>query len=126
MALVRATLAGALDEGIFFLEEKSSGLLAATAMANRVCPGEEEQGAELGWVGAGLAFRGRHLGAVVCQAVQARYKREGVTRAYLRTDDFRLPAIKTYWALGWRPVIGTPDMRQRWEIVCKKLGLVLP
>ena len=123
--LLRKIFSGTLDEGIFLLEEKSSGLLAATAMANRVRPGEEALGGELGWVGAGPAFRGRHFGTVVCQAVQARYKQEGVTRAYLRTDDFRLPAIKTYWALGWRPVIGSPEVRKRWETVCKKLGLTL-
>ena len=126
MPLLRKIFSGALDEGIFLLEEKSSGLLAATAMANRVRPGEEALGGELGWVGAASAFRGRHFGTIVCRAVQSRYRQEGIDRAYLRTDDFRLPAIKTYWALGWRPVIDAPEMRKRWETVCKKLGLALP
>ncbi len=124
--LLQKLFPGALERGIFLLEEKSTGRLAATAMANGVRTDAGVLEGELGWVGAGRAFRGRHFGSVVCGAVQFRFKEAGIARAVLRTDDFRLPAVKTYRALGWRPVIDSPEMRKRWEIVCKKLGLALP
>ncbi len=115
-----------LDEGIFFLEEKSSGKIVATAMANRVRPGEESLGGELGWVGVDPEFRGQHLSSIVCSAVQERYRREGYTQAYLRTDDYRLPAVKTYLELGWQPLIDSEIMKKRWEKVCRKLGKTVP
>ena len=126
LKLFQKVKAGALDEGIFFLEEKSSGKIVATAMANRVRPGEEELGGELGWVGVDPEFRGKHLSAILCSAVQKRYGQEGYTKAYLRTDDFRLPAVKTYLDLGWLPLIDSDVMKTRWEKICRKLGKTLP
>ena len=126
LKLLQKVKAGSLDEGIFFLEERSSGRIVATAMANRVRPGEEEMGGELGWVGVDPGFRGKHLSTIVCIAVQKRYRQEGYTKAYLRTDDFRLPAVKTYLELGWLPLIDSEVMKTRWEKVCRKLGKTLP
>ena len=123
--LLQKIAAGALEEGIFFLEEKSSGRIIASAMANRVRAGEENLGGELGWVGVDPEFRGMGLARIVCQAVQARYRLEGYKKAYLRTDDFRLPAVKSYFALGWQALANTPEMQKRWERVCKKLGIGL-
>ena len=95
-------------------------------MANRVRPGEESLGGELGWVGVDPEFRGQHLSSIVCSAVQERYRREGYTQAYLRTDDYRLPAVKTYLELGWQPLIDSEVMKKRWEKVCRKLGKTVP
>lgn len=123
--LVQRVLDRTLDEGIFFLEEKATGTIAATAMANRL-QSDQELGSELGWVGVDPVFRGKHLAAIVCSAVQERFCREGYTKAFLLTDDFRLPAIKTYLQLGWRPLVDSPEMKTRWDKVCKKLGYSLP
>lgn len=124
--LLEKIKAGALDEGIFFLEEENSGKIVATAMANRVRPGEEKLGGELGWVGVDPEFRGKHLSAIVCSAVQKRYYQEGYPCIYLRTDDFRLPAVKTYLELGWLPLIDSDVMKKRWEKICRKLGKTVP
>lgn len=125
-ALCERIKQNSLPDGIFFLEEKISGTLAAAAMANRSQEATADQVGELGWVGVDPVFRGKHLAATVCKAVQARFRREGYKKAFLRTDDFRLPAVKTYISLGWLPVINDPEMEKRWDRVCKKLDIPVP
>ncbi len=49
----------------------------------------------------------------------------GATHMTLTTDDFRLPAIKTYLDGGFRPVLWhdpDSDMRARWDAVIAALG----
>ena len=58
----------------------------------------------------------------VCAAVVTRLLRGGYSNLYLNTDDERLPAIKTYLKLGYRPVILTVDMETRWQTVCEALA----
>ncbi len=124
--LVERVKENALEDGIFFLVEKSTGRLAATAMANRLNPENNVYGAELGWVGAEPEFRGKHLATIACLAVQERFSREGYKKACLNTDDFRLPALKTYISLGWLPVLMDKEYEKRWDRVYKKLGMQLP
>ena len=48
--------------------------------------------------------RGRKLGRAVCGRVLQYLKENGCTQIVLTTDDFRIPAIKTYLSLGFQPV----------------------
>ena len=41
---------------------------------------------------------------------------------WLKTDDFRIPAIKIYYRLGFLPWLFEEGMRERWTIVAKNLG----
>ena len=54
----------------------------------------------------------------------------GAQVAYLTTDDFRLPAIKSYLKAGFYPVLYAREeydtMRQRWTSVLEKLGVENP
>jgi len=79
-------------------------------------------GGELGWVAGDPEHRGRRLGAVVCAAVVARLIDAGYRRVYLKTDDGRLPAIKTYLDLGFEPLPFADGMEERWKVVEKALG----
>ena len=36
-------------------------------------------------------------------------------------DDFRLPAIRIYLRLGFKPHLTGPDMEKRWRKVCAEL-----
>jgi len=72
-------------------------------------------------VGAAPEFRGKALGFVVSNAVLHQLKRDGKTAAALLTDDFRLPAIKTYLKLGFEPVIANEEHTNRWEQVYQNL-----
>jgi mycothiol synthase len=55
-------------------------------------------------------------------AATARLIQAGYEEIYLRTDDHRLPAIKTYLKLGWEPFLCAPDMAERWRTVCQQLN----
>jgi mycothiol synthase len=79
-------------------------------------------GGELGWVGADPEHKGKGLGRVVCAAVTTRFLRAGYKDIFLRTDDFRLPALKIYLSLGYEPFLFCNGMRQRWQDICTKLN----
>ena len=79
-------------------------------------------GGELGWVAAHPDHKGKGLGKTVCAAVVGRLLRGGYSSIYLNTDDERLPAIKTYLTLGFRPLILTADMTARWQALCETLA----
>jgi mycothiol synthase len=112
-----------LPDGFFVIHANGRDTLVATAMAIRNPIDLHRAGGELGWVAADPEHRGRGLGLCVCAAVTSRFLDAGYTDLYLRTDDFRLPAIRTYLKLGWIPFLFAPDMEERWRAVCRQLGL---
>ncbi len=65
--------------------------------------------------------RGRKLGLIACGAVVRNLGESGYESVSLVTDDWRLPAIKIYFDLGFTPVINRIDMPARWEAVRKQL-----
>ncbi len=52
----------------------------------------------------------RGLGRAVCAAVVRRLLSAGYHRIYLKTDDFRLPAITVYLRMGFVPFLYQQDM----------------
>jgi len=108
--------------GFFVVVDKASRKLVASAMATRNASALHAKGGELGWVAADPEHAGKGLGLAVCAAATRRFIETGYRRLYLRTDDYRLPAIKTYLTLGYVPFLFAPDMRQRWRVVCEELG----
>lgn len=46
--------------------------------------------------------------------VQADLWRRGCVKAYLTTDEYRVPAIKSYLNAGFLPVEYDVEMEQRW------------
>ena len=46
----------------------------------------------------------------------------GYADIYLTTDDFRLPALKTYLQLGFLPDMFNEEMPERWKMVCQMLN----
>jgi mycothiol synthase len=111
-----------LPEGLFFGTDEATGGIVATAQALHGLSDQHPFGGELGWVAGDPAYRGRGLGMAVCAAVTRRFLQAGYTRIYLHTDDFRLPALKTYLKLGYEPYLFAPDMPERWRAVCGELG----
>ncbi|MFO7900541.1 MAG: GNAT family N-acetyltransferase, partial [Planctomycetota bacterium] len=75
------------------------------------------------YVGVRKAYRGRRLGYQVSLAALHRMRDEGLDRAWLLTDDFRLAAVKTYLDLGFRPLLVHENQRERWRDVFDALGL---
>ena len=68
--------------------------------------------------------RGKGLGHAMANLAIAVFRERGLEEAILTTEDWRLPAIKTYLDAGFLPVIyETPehDMEKRWDEVLKQL-----
>ncbi len=111
-----------LPGGFFVVECTRTGELAATAVAQHSPSDLHPHGGELGWVAASPQHRGRRLGRTVCSAALARLMDAGYEDIYLKTDDFRLPAIKTYLALGFQPLLFCEGMSERWQAVTDQVG----
>jgi ribosomal protein S18 acetylase RimI-like enzyme len=107
---------GVQADGIFFL--LTSGLYIATATDKRVPqPG-------LGYlhmVAVAPSFRGQRLGRSISLAALHRMRERGCQQAILDTDDFRLPAIRTYFGLGFVPDNVEADHAERWREIDAKL-----
>jgi len=123
---IEAARRSVLPNGFFLIEHPESGAIVATAMAQHNPSELHPYGAELGWVAADPKHAGKGLGMAVCAAVTRRLLQAGYRRIYLKTDDFRLPAIKTYLKLGYQPLLHAEGMLERWQAVCAKLGWPAP
>jgi mycothiol synthase len=119
--LLNAGLLRVLPKGLFVVEHKKTDQLAATTMATHNPIPEHPFGGELGWVAGSPAHSGKGLGKAVCAAVTARFISAGYDRIYLKTDDWRLPAIKVYFQLGYAPFLYAEGMEERWKAVCGAL-----
>jgi mycothiol synthase len=121
----RATTAikGAVQDGVIFAVHEADGDIVATAVAQPQPPPHHPEGGELGWVSVAKAHRGHGLGACVSAVATKAFLDAGIRHIYLRTDDRRMPAIKTYINLGFRPLLFLPDMEDRWRAVSRELKL---
>ncbi len=106
-----------VSEGWFLAVRAETDDIVATAMALRDSTDLHPSGGELGWVGSDPAHRGLGLGGAVCAAVTTRLIEAGFEDIHLYTEDFRLPALKTYLKLGYVPFLYAPDMANRWETI---------
>jgi mycothiol synthase len=112
-----------LPDGFFLAEHVESKALVATCMASHHPAPRHPRAGNLGWLAADPAHGGRGLGRAVAAAVTARLIAGGYNRIYLETHDFRLPAIRVYLSMGWRPFLYQEDMQRRWRAVHEKLGI---
>lgn len=108
-------------ESWFILIDEASGQLAATAMGLQDHSSLHPFGSELGWVAADPEHAGQGLGGVVCAAVTARLINAGYRDIHLFTEDWRLPALKTYFKLGFVSFLFTDEMPARWRAICTQL-----
>ena len=112
-----------LPDGLLVIEEVATGRLAASAGAEHT-PNEKLQNfGTLGWVMCHPDFRGKRLGYMVCAEVMHKLFQNGYRSFTLLTDDVRIPAIKTYLNLGWKPWLYEPDMEERWQKIAGELGV---
>jgi len=94
----------------------------ATASAWRVRSISDDMG-YVHWVAVKPAHRGKGLGKAITVAVLRKFREEGCGEAVLQTDDFRLPALKVYLDLNFRPLIVHENQRERWRKILRNLGL---
>ena len=105
--------------GLYFATHKNKPI--GTACAWTTAPDESEMGS-IHMVGVLPEHRGKKLGYVLCLSVLHFFRENGFQTAQLRTDDFRLPAIKTYLDLGFEPDYMDESHRKRWNAILEKLA----
>lgn len=111
---------GLYPEGIFLAVDKN-GVIAGTATGVL----KDKERANLGYVHMVCvrpAYRGMGLGGHLSAAVLKYLADNACTDVYLTTDDFRIPAIKTYLSLGFLPVIENDEIKARWTAIMKSIG----
>lgn len=79
--------------------------------------------AEIGYVAVKPENRSRKLGYNLLLHVLAQMKNRDIDYGYLKTDSFRLGAIKTYLNTGFHPYIRNDNERKRWQKALDKLGM---
>lgn len=101
------------------------GVPVATSSAWHM-PQYGERMGHLHYVAVVPSETGRGLGLQISLACLHRMKEEERATAMLLTDDFRIPAIKTYLKLGFRPLMMHEGHRQRWPEVFERIdpGLI--
>jgi GNAT superfamily N-acetyltransferase len=88
--------------------------------------GPQSGACALSWVGVDPAHRGRGLGKELTALAIDAAVAGGKSLICLSTDDFRIPAIRTYLSVGFRPCLGSWDRSHHWrwsriagELKCK-------
>ena len=67
-------------------------------------------------------YRGRGIGTYMNALSVWLLKTHGMKTAYLTTDDWRIPARKSYLRAGFTPDLSTDDFRARWEKILSGIG----
>lgn len=112
-----------LNDGIFVIVENSSGKFCAAASAETTDMPEFPQLGVLGWVMCHPDHRGHHLGKSVSICAMHKLYQHKYRVFSLLTDDFRVPAVKTYLNLKWQPWLYLEDMQERWQALAEKLKM---
>ncbi len=98
---------------VFYLERGGEYIAVSAAVEQPDFPNE-------GWlhfVGVAPFARGMGLAAHTVLASLYCFYARGFKSVVLSTDDFRIPAIKTYLALGFEPIILDESHPERWRKV---------
>ena len=110
-------------DGFYFATHQ--GVPVGTACAWRQSVDEKDVG-YVHMVGVVAEHTGHKLGKWVSLAVLCYFRDNNFKCSILDTDDFRIPAIKTYLNLGFIPVYVEEGQPERWRNIFEKLGLVHP
>lgn len=117
------TTATVVTGGWNIVVHESSGRLVATGMGHhRPIRDLYPDGHEVGWIAASPDHGGHRLGRIVTAVATARLLDIGAECIYLQTDDFRLPALKSYLSVGFVPHLWADGMAPRWRAICTRLN----
>ena len=115
----------------FFLNVDGKPMATITVICHRA-----ESDGYVHMVAARPEIRGRGYGNLLNEYAVYILKREGMAGAFLTTDDFRIPAIKSYLRMGFEPDKSTAgrnltpeeevalakDFDNRWDAIFKEIG----
>jgi len=107
-------------ERVLFVTDKNDMPVAtAASWTNEDFP---DDCAVLHMVGVLPDYAGHRLGYHVCLAAMKQAESEGYVRMALTTDDWRIPAIKTYLRLGFMPIVVHENHIERWRLLLQKIS----
>lgn len=110
---------GYRPDRVFFIREKLSGEMCATASAVR--GGGAEHG-YLHYVGVRPKWAGYKLGFCISCVATESFRTDSCTDAVLNTDPPRLAALKTYLRIGYRPQARHEAHVEIWKKVLRQTG----
>lgn len=117
---VEEQLHGDLVEGNQFFVVAANQIVALASVYDRKL--EEVACWEIGWVASHPQHRGKGLGRHITAAAVEAALSLSVRPVVLRTDDFRIPAIKVYLKLGFVPDCNHASYPKRWQTIFADLG----
>ena len=97
------------DKCFFILENEK-----AVATLTVICNYEKSEG-YIHMVACREEARGKGYGTLLNKLAEYTLKKEGMKTAYLTTDDWRIPAIKSYLRMGFYPDVSTSEFKKRWD-----------
>ncbi|MYC76248.1 GNAT family N-acetyltransferase [Candidatus Poribacteria bacterium] len=109
-----------IPDGLYFATHQD--IPVGTACAWRESVDEKDVG-YVHMVGVVAEHTGHKLGKWVSLAVLIYFRNNGFKCSMLDTDDFRVPAVKTYLNLGFIPVYVEEGQIERWQKLFEQLGL---
>ena len=101
-----------LPERVFFICYEESPIATASAWYPSDYPKDTSY---LHMVGILPSHSRKGLGLQVSLAALHQMAKCGMVKVKLSTDDFRIPAIKTYLKLGFKPIIVHENQEKRWR-----------
>lgn len=104
------------NDKVFFIDKDGESVATVTV----ICDYEKREG-YLHMVACKEKFRGMGLGTLMNKLAVNTLIDAGMSEAYLTTDDFRIPAIKSYLRVGFLPVLSSADFKRRWANIFKSL-----
>lgn len=102
------------------IASSSDRSLVATA-SERLLPEEYPGAGYVHYVGALASVSGKRFGQIVTQRCLAGFVERGLEKAVLKTDDYRLPAVRTYLRIGFVPEYRSDEERSAWSGVFKTI-----
>jgi len=97
-------------ENIFFVLSPEGRAVGTVTYQHR----EDKSEANVHMVSVEREYRGMGISAPMVAHAVKKMIDEGVSKIYLSTDDWRIPAIKTYLKCGFAPIIDSDEMAGRW------------
>jgi mycothiol synthase len=114
-------LAKIIPDGWYMLIHDLTEKIVCTAMALHNYKEIYPFCGELGWLAGDPEHSRKRLGAAASAAVVRRLINAGYRKIQLFTEDYRLPAIKTYLLVGFVPSLYLEGMEDRWRGLCENL-----
>jgi mycothiol synthase len=99
----------------------TDGLRVVGTASERLLPAQYPDAGYVHYVGVASSARGHRLGQVVTEACLYGFFQRGLGAAVLETDDFRLPAVRTYLRIGFVPEYRSDLERSAWSAVFREL-----